>query len=360
MIGRLNRYLIRRFFVWLLIVTLGFGTVAMLGDFLEMLRFANRFELGAGTAFIFTLHRLPLLLMDFLPFIFLFGTVFCLLRLSQAQELAIIRAAGLSVWQFLRPLLAFTFIFSTLIILLVEPIGAALQNQFAEKQAELTSRKTGLSFSTGGIWFREVSNNGSYVSRAEKIDEATGRLLNLDIMQLDESGLYQRRITAPSAQVLNGTLKLSDATIYRGNELPQKQSELTLPTSLKSESLEDTFISARIINIWQLPNYISSAGKTGIDVTRHQVRFQSLLALPVLLMAMVMVAACFSLPTGRMFTTGQTLGMSVLCGFVLFLFNDFAVLMGELSYMPAILASWAPALIALLLSISYLLTTEDG
>ena len=77
-------------------------------------------------------------------------------------------------------------------------------------------------------------------------------------------------------------------------------------------------------------------------------------------MAMVMLAACFSLPTGRMFTSGQTLGLSVLCGFSLFLFNDFIVLMGELNLMPPIIASWIPALIALMLSISYLLKTEDG
>ena len=117
MISTLNLYLVRRFAVWLMIVTLGFGAIAMLGDFLEMLRLANRLNLGAGTAFGFTLHRLPLLLMDFLPFVFLFATVFCLLRLSQAQELAVIRAAGLSVWQFLKPLLVFTFVLSTLIIL---------------------------------------------------------------------------------------------------------------------------------------------------------------------------------------------------------------------------------------------------
>ena len=71
MISTLNLYLVRRFAVWLMIVTLGFGTIAMLGDFLEMLRLANRLNLGAGTAFGFTLHRLPLLLMDFLPFVFL-------------------------------------------------------------------------------------------------------------------------------------------------------------------------------------------------------------------------------------------------------------------------------------------------
>ena len=105
--------------------------------------------------------------MDFLPFIFLFGSVFCLLRLSQAQELAVIRAAGLSVWQFLKPLLVFTFLLSILIVLAIEPIGAHLHNRYTDQHAELTSQKSGLSFSTGGIWFRETTENGQlYQPRA--------------------------------------------------------------------------------------------------------------------------------------------------------------------------------------------------
>lgn len=361
MIGTLNSYLVRRFAVWIVIVTLGFGTVAMLGDFLEMLRLANRFNLGAGTAFNFTLLRLPLLLMDFLPFIFLFATMFSLLRLSKAQELAVIRAAGLSVWQFLKPLLIFTFGLTVLIVLVLEPFGARLHNSFTDRYADMTSQKSGLSFSTGGIWFRETTTDGSYVSRAGKIDKnEPGRLLDIEIMMLDQAGGFKSRITAPSGYIDGGVFNLTTPTQYVVGEVPLRLAQISLPTGLRADSLADSFANSRIINIWQLPGYIAAAGNSGIDVTRHQVRFQSMLALPILLMAMVMVAACFSLPTGRMFTTGQTIGMSILCGFALFLFNDFIVLMGELSLMPVILASWTPALIALLLSISYLLTTEDG
>ena len=361
MISTLNLYLVRRFAVWLIIVTLGFGAIAMLGDFLEMLRLANRLNLGAGTALIFTLHRLPLLLMDFLPFVFLFATVFCLLRLSQAQELAVIRAAGLSVWQFLKPLLVFTFVLSTLLTLALEPIGAELHNRFTDSYAKLTSQKSRLSFSTGGIWFRETTKSGSYISRAKKIDDTqAGRLLDIEIMQFDANGTFESRITAPSGQIQNNRFSLDTPSFYRSGEAVKTLSQWELSSSLNAKNLADNFANARIINIWQLPGYISAAGNSGIDVTRHEVRLQSLLALPILLMAMVMVAACFSLPTGRMFSSGQTLGLSVLCGFGLFLFNDFIVLMGELNLMPPVMASWIPALVALLLSISYLLTTEDG
>lgn len=361
MTGILNRYLIRQYAVWIIIVTGGFGLIATLGDFLEMLRFANRFELGALAAFMFTLQRLPLIILDMLPFIFLFAAVFCLLRLSQAQELAVIRAAGLSVWQFLRPLLAFTFILATFIVCVIEPLGVYMQARFDERQVELTQVKPQLSVTAGGIWFREASQNNNYFIRADGLDpDNAKRLIKVDISVMDAQGNFSHRLTAADAVLENGAFKLTDATRQSGVNTEKLSGITELPTQLDIDNLQAGFKSPRAVSIWQLPLYIDEAGAAGIDVTRHQARFQSLLALPILLLAMVMVAACFSLPTGRMFTTGQTLGLSVFCGFLLFLFNDFVGLMGELNILPAIMAGWMPAIIALLLSVSYLLSTEDG
>lgn len=361
MTGILNRYLIRQYAVWIIIVTGGFGLIATLGDFLEMLRFANRFELGALAAFMFTLQRLPLIILDMLPFIFLFAAVFCLLRLSQAQELAVIRAAGLSVWQFLKPLLAFTFILAIFIVCVIEPLGVYMQSRFDERQVELTQVKPQLSVTAGGIWFREASQNNNYFIRADRLDpDNTNRLIKVDISVMDAQGNFSHRLTAADAVLENGVFKLTGATRQSGVDIETLSGITELPTQLDVDNLQAGFKPPRAVSIWQLPLYIDEAGAAGIDVTRHQARFQSLLALPILLLAMVMVAACFSLPTGRMFTTGQTLGLSVFCGFLLFLFNDFVGLMGELNILPAIMAGWMPAIIALLLSVSYLLTTEDG
>ena len=361
MIGRLNRYIIGRFAIWLGITGTAFGAIAMLGDFLEMLRLTNRFDLGAGDAFYFTMLRLPLLLIDFLPFIFLFSAVFCLLRMSQAQELAVIRAAGVSVWQFLSPILAFTFITASLIVAFMEPLGTATYTRFTELKTELSGTKPKLSFSKGGVWFRENTQNGNYIIHAEKFDaDAAERLLNVEVTLFEADNSFAGRIEAESAILDIGRFVLTNARNYSTNAAAGLQPELTLPSSLAPEGLNASFVSARAVNIWQLPGYIERASLTGIDVTRHHVRLQSLLALPLLLMAMVMVAACFSLPTGRMISTGQTIGLAVLSGFLLFLFNDLTQLLGELGSVPPLLASWTPAIIAMLLAISYLLSTEDG
>lgn len=357
MMGRLNRYIIRRFAVWLGITGTAFGAIAMLGDFLEMLRLTNRFDLGAGEALHFTMLRLPLLVIDFLPFIFLFSAVFCLLRMSQAQELAVIRAAGVSVWQFLMPILAFTFITAALIVALLEPVGTSTFKHFNDMKNELSGATPKLSFSTGGVWFRENSEKGNYIIHAQKIDRAnTARLINVEVTLFSNDGQFAGRIEAPSAILDDGLFVLSKARQHSGGEIE----DITLPSSLAAENLSQSYVAARAVNVWQLPSYIERAASTGIDVTRHHVRLQSLLALPLLLMSMVMVAACFSLPTGRMASTGQTIGLAVLCGFILFLFNDLTQLLGELGSVPPILASWTPAIIAMLLAISYLLSIEDG
>ena len=361
MTGILNRYLIRQYAIWIVIVTGGFGVIATLGDFLEMLRFANRFELGAGAAFLFTLQRLPLLLLDLLPFVFLFAAVFCLLRLSQAQELAVIRAAGLSVWQFLKPLLAFTFLLATFIVCVIEPVGVHYHARFTETQNALTKKTPQLSVTAGGVWFRENSDNGNYFIRADKLDPNNGSvLIKADVSVMDAEGDFSHRLSADKATLKEGRFELANVRQYGGGADETVMPVVSLPTQLKVDNLQAGFKPPRAVSIWQLPLYIAEAGAAGIDVSRHQARFQSLLALPTLLLAMVMVAACFSLPTGRMFSTGQTLGLSVVCGFFLFLFNDFIGLMGELNILPAILAGWMPAIIALLLSVSYLLSTEDG
>lgn len=358
--GLLNRYLIRQYALWLVIVTGSFGAIAMLGDFLEMLRFANRFELGSAAALLFTLQRLPLLIIDMLPFIFLFAAVFCLLRLSQAQELAVIRAAGLSVWQFLRPLLVFTFIIATFIVCIFEPLGVYTNNQFAERQAALTQIRPSLSLTADGVWFRENSDQGNYFIHAERLDpNDSRRLMDVDVSMMQADGTFSHRLTAPQGILRDGHFELSDATRHDIGST-QDFALIRLATGLTQDSLQAGFKPPRAVGLWQLPRYIEEAGLAGIDVTRHETRFQSLIALPGLLLAMVMVAACFSLPTGRMFTAGQTIGLSILCGFALFLFNDFIGLMGELNILPALLAGWMPAIIALLLSVSYLLTTEDG
>ena len=126
----LNIYLTRKFALWLVITSLAFLALAVLGDYLEMVKLAGRFGQSNFDALYYTFLRLPLVFLDFAAFIFLFGTVLCLIRLSQAQELVVIRSAGVSVWQFLTPFLISAFVIGSLLVAIVEPLGTSSFKKF--------------------------------------------------------------------------------------------------------------------------------------------------------------------------------------------------------------------------------------
>ena len=84
------------------------------------------------------------------------------------------------------------------------------------------------------------------------------------------------------------------------------------------------------------------------------------LALPLLLTAMVLVAAGFCMRHTRFGKTGQMVLYALLAGFFLFFLRNFAQVLGENGQIPILVAAWVPPLAAALLALSLLLHLEDG
>src|SRR5690606_8669627 len=73
-------------------------------DFVEVLRQSGKHgSVPAMTLVWLTLLRLPAYTEILLAFAVLVGSIASMLQLSRRSELAVIRAAGMSVWQFLSP-----------------------------------------------------------------------------------------------------------------------------------------------------------------------------------------------------------------------------------------------------------------
>src|SRR5208337_812580 len=95
-------------------------------DFVEVLRTgANRENATAGLLALIAFLRVPIFAELALPFAVLIGTIGGFLSLSRSSELTIVRAAGLSVWQFVQPGLTVALIFGVLAITVYNPVASA-------------------------------------------------------------------------------------------------------------------------------------------------------------------------------------------------------------------------------------------
>jgi lipopolysaccharide export system permease protein len=84
------------------------------------------------------------------------------------------------------------------------------------------------------------------------------------------------------------------------------------------------------------------------------------LALPLLMSAMVLIAAGFTMRHARFGGTGLLVLFSLLGGFTIFFLRNFAQVLGQNGQVPVMVAAWAPPLAAALFALGLLLHLEDG
>ena len=101
--------------------------------------------------------------------------------------------------------------------------------------------------------------------------------------------------------------------------------------------------------------------RAGFSALKHRVHLHSVLAVPVLLMGMVLIGAAFTLRlSSRANGGGRLIAFGIAVGLLLYTFSDVVLALGISSRIPAMLAGWAPALMALSLGSALLLHIEDS
>jgi len=84
--------------------------------------------------------------------------VFTFWRLTRSNELVVARAIGVSVWQFLSPILVAAILIGVLKVGMINPIGAALVAEFDRLEMRyLRGHGNALDVSHAGIWLRQAS-----------------------------------------------------------------------------------------------------------------------------------------------------------------------------------------------------------
>jgi lipopolysaccharide export system permease protein len=218
-----------------------------------------------------------------------------------------------------------------------------------------------LDISGSGLWLRELSPSGDRILHATRIvDEKKLLLEQTNYLIYDAGGNLSKRVRAQKATLVSGEWVFENAEVHELSGDITKHKRLQLDTASEITDLQEHFRHPNTLSVWSLPQYISAASDTGIDTNSHRVRLYTMLTLPFMLMGMVLVAASFSLPTGRLLSSGRTIGYAILFGFLLFIFGKFVAKLSELSILPILLASLAPPLIATLLATTLLLEAEDG
>lgn len=357
----LSRYIGRQFalsFAGLLLVLIG---VIWLFEFVEMLRRGAGHDVGLGLALRLTLLKMPETVQTLFHFAVLFSAMFTFWRLTRSQELVVARAAGVSAWQFLAPVLLAAAMIGVLKVAVLNPVAAAMVGKYDQLYArDVKGRTSLLELSGGGLWLRQRDPGGVSVIFADRTDPEAIVLRDVIVFLYDEQERYRGRIDADQAALKDGYWDIRSAWITLGSASPEHLSRYRLETKLTVASIQESFAAPETLSFWALPEFIRAMEATGFSTLRHRLHYNSLLSQPFLLAGMVLFAAAFALRQTR---RGGTLAMivaGIATGFLLFVLNDLVLALGLAESIPVRLAAWTPALVSLLIGTATLLHLEDG
>ena len=363
MIGpTLGFYFGRRFASAVALIFFGCVGLVMLVDFLEMARrTADRENVSTTMVALVTLYRAPAFTEQLLPFAVLFGAIATFVLLSRQLELVVARAVGLSAWQFTAPALLVAFLIGVFATCVFNPISA----DFKERANELESQMFGASaaLAAGGkqdFWVRQQSLDGQAIIQAGASSQGGRVLSSVVVYEFSRDGRLTERVEARTATLGDGAWILSDARVLIPGQDLQKFETYLIATNLDPAQVQENLIAPETVPFWQLPAAIRGAEHAGFGATRYRLQFQSLLARPFLLVAMVLIAAVVGLRVFRFGGVGQTILGGVAAGFLLYVGTKLAEDLGEAGIVHPVAAAWFPAVAGIVMGALILLHREDG
>jgi lipopolysaccharide export system permease protein len=360
LIGRtLARYLSTRFLRSILGVFVTVFVLIYTLDFVELVRRTGDVaDVSASVLALLALFRTPAVAEQILPFAVLFGSMAALLGLSRKLELVVMRAAGVSVWQFLLPPLGVAVAFGVVAVTVYNPVSARLK----ERALQIETAKLGRSKTAGEkeLWIRQRSLDGQAIIRAERSSDAGTKLSRVTVFEFNKDGQFLQRVDGQTATLMDGYWEVADARVIGTGLEPQVFNSFLVATTLTPEQVSQSFSSAETIPFWQLPQLVERTEKAGLDATRYRLQFQSLLARPLLFVAMVFIAASVSLRFFRFGGVARMVLGGVAAGFVLYVVTQLVEDLGSAGLLSASVAAWSPAVVGSLLGTLALLYQEDG
>jgi lipopolysaccharide export system permease protein len=363
--GRLGRYVLGRTLGGVGAALAVIATVIVLVQFVDLSRQVGvRAEVGPAQLFALTLLRAPSVIQILLPFVFLFGVIAAYVGLNRKSELVAMRAAGVSAWRFILPSAGAAFIAGVLTVTALNPLAAALNGRFEFERARMMENY--LPNAPKEVWLRQGDEANQIVIHAHARDVVDGvvrlRGVSLFVYQKNQAGQleFKRRLEAAEARLMPGFWQLRDVREATAGENSVRSDSLSIRSTLDAEAAMERFASPDAIAFWRLPAAIRLTEQAGFSASGYRLRFQQLLATPILFAAMSVLAAAFSLRLARLGGLAGLAGAGVALGFVVFFFNEFAGALAKGDVIPLFAAAWAPPVVALLSGFTLLCYTEDG
>jgi lipopolysaccharide export system permease protein len=300
-----------------------------------MLKRTSGKNVSLFTTFAHTALKIPFIIQETFIFATFIAAIYVFLQLSKKNEYTVMKASGVSIWQFLGPFLVTTGILSIILLTIINPISSSMlikQQKIKYKLLSEESTKNPTAIFESGFWL--IDNNRTenvkliIHSASINISSKETRLNKISALYVDNKFHLSKSVDAEYALLKDDYWELYSTTEYVPKHRAKQYSTYKIPTTITRTELQNNFERPKRISIWELPYFIKTLKSTGHSAKIHIIYFYKLLVKPFIALALLCIAAPFTLKPFRGIKLAQSIISCGLIGFTVYTMAELVYLVG--------------------------------
>ena len=295
-----------------------------------------------------------------LPFAALIGSITCFNQWRKKNYYVISKVSGISLWRILSPILVCFFFVGLFSIIILNPFSTLMNKKYENLQTLFFGKANiqQFSFDTKGFWIKQMSGKRNLIINANKIDEKTKTLFDINIFEYDDNKIFQRKIRAQEGKFTSQKLSLYNVQSIDENYKSTNIKKFSYQINFDSNQLNVATKKPEKIFLLDFPYYLIQMKSYGLNISKHLVYFFKLICQPFLIISMILLSASLMLRSNERKVEIGIVSLSLVVGFSLYFIGDFIFALGFSERIPPLLAGFGPTLIGLF-SGCYLISDID-
>ena len=355
MLKSINRYIINEYIKSLFVVIAVMLSIILLINLLDEFNFfKSKKDLKFIFFIIFTILKIPNVLINLFPFIVLFGGIVFYLKIYNHNEVISLRVMGYSNIQIILIPALTSFVIGYIIIFLIVPFSSSMLRYYEDLRSEYNDTKNLVFVNETGIWVLDKNEKEKNIIRIEKISKDFSVISQITIYNYDSSNNFIKRIDANEGFIKDKNWQLNKVHIISSNNKNNKENffnNYNYISNININELKNVYKNTDTTSLLDISKEMSILEDKGYSTIDLRIRYQKLISFPIYLLAMSILSGLMIINLGKTSNYLKYGSYGVIISIIIYFLNDLSITIAKSGIISVDFSVWIPIFLIILINL---------
>jgi lipopolysaccharide export system permease protein len=355
MLKSINRYIINEYIKSLFVVIAVMLSIILLINLLDEFNFfKSKKDLKFIFFLIFTVLKIPNVLINLFPFIVLFAGIVFYLKIYNHNEVISLRVMGYSNIQIILIPALTSFVIGYVIVFLIVPFSSSMLRYYEDLRSEYNETKNLVFVNETGIWILDKNEKEKNIIRIEKINKDFSLVSQITIYNYDASNNFIRRIDATEGTIKDKNWLLNKVNIISINKKNNKDNYLNnynYTSNVNISELKNVYKNTETTSLLDINKEMLILEDKGYSTIDLRIRYQKLISFPIYLLAMSILSGLMIINLGKTSNYLKYGSYGVIISIIIYFLNDLSITIAKSGIISVDFSVWIPIFLIILINL---------